>query len=85
MGIIERDTQFSGGTLYCTTLYFSPDGEIIGKHRKLKPTASERLIWGEGDGSTLTVLSTPLGKDWRTDLLGKLYAPGAHGHLWQRG
>ena len=62
IGIIERDTQFSGGTLYCTTLYFAPDGEISGKHRKLKPTASERLIWGEGDGSTLTVLSTPLGK-----------------------
>jgi nitrilase len=62
MGIIERDAQFSGGTLYCSTLYFGPDGEIIGKHRKLKPTGAERLIWGEGDGSTLTVLPTPLGK-----------------------
>ena len=62
IGVIERDTQHSGGTLYCTLLYFNPDGQLIGKHRKLKPTASERLIWGEGDGSTLTVLETEFGK-----------------------
>lgn len=62
IGIIERDSQFSGGTLYCTLLYFNPEGQMIGKHRKLKPTASERLIWGEGDGSTLTVLDTEIGK-----------------------
>ena len=62
MGLIERDTQFSRGTLYCTLLYVGPDGRILGKHRKLKPTAAERLIWGEGDGSTLTVLPTEFGK-----------------------
>jgi nitrilase len=62
IGVIERDGQFSGGTLYCTLLYFDPNGQLIGKHRKLKPTASERIIWGEGDGSTLTVLATELGK-----------------------
>jgi nitrilase len=62
VGVIERDAQFSRGTLYCTLLYFDPAGQLIGKHRKLKPTGAERLIWGEGDGSTLTVLDTELGR-----------------------
>jgi len=62
IGVIERDSQFSHGTVYCTLLYFGPDGKLLGKHRKLKPTAGERLIWGEGDGSTLPVFSTPFGK-----------------------
>lgn len=57
IGVIERD----GGTLYCTVLFFSPEG-FLGKHRKLMPTASERLVWGFGDGSTLPVYDTPLGK-----------------------
>ncbi len=61
-GVIERDTDSSRGTLYCTLLYFGPDGSLLGKHRKLKPTASERLIWGEGDGSTLPVIETELGR-----------------------
>jgi nitrilase len=58
VGVIERD----GGTLYCTVLFFAPDGAYLGKHRKLMPTGSERLIWGFGDGSTMPVYDTPLGK-----------------------
>ncbi|MEQ9569563.1 MAG: carbon-nitrogen hydrolase family protein, partial [Longimicrobiales bacterium] len=62
VGVVERDTTYSGGTLFCTLLYFGPDGRLLGKHRKLKPTAAERLIWGEGDGSTMPVFDTPVGR-----------------------
>ncbi len=58
IGVIERDD----GTLYCTVLFFAPDGRYLGKHRKLMPTASERLVWGCGDGSTLPVFDTPIGR-----------------------
>ena len=60
VGVTERD-QVSK-TLYCTLLYFGPDGSLLGKHRKLKPTAAERLVWGEGDGSTLCTFDTEIGK-----------------------
>jgi nitrilase len=60
IGVIEK--EHLSGTLYCTVLYFSPDGTLLGKHRKLKPTALERIIWGEGDGSTLPVFDTSIGK-----------------------
>lgn len=57
VGVIERE----GGTLYCTALYLGPSG-LLGAHRKVMPTGSERLVWGFGDGSTLTVVDTPYGK-----------------------
>lgn len=52
----------SGGTLYCTLLYFTPEGVLLHRHRKIKPTAAERIIWGEGRGDDLLVLETPLGR-----------------------
>ncbi|WP_368653359.1 carbon-nitrogen hydrolase family protein [Ornithinibacillus sp. 4-3] len=83
MGVIERDVK-AGGTLYCTVIFFGPDGELLGKHRKLKPTGSERLIWGEGDGSTMPVFDTPFGK------IGALicwenYMPLARAAMYEKG
>ncbi|MCE2995236.1 MAG: carbon-nitrogen hydrolase family protein [Cyclobacteriaceae bacterium] len=82
VGVTEKDKV--SDTLYCTLLYFSPEGELIHKHRKLKPTAAERILWGEGDGSDLQVLDTPIGK------LGGLicwenYMPLARTALYQQG
>lgn len=58
IGVIER----AGSTLYCTALYFDPAAGLAAKHRKLMPTGTERLIWGQGDGSTLPVLETAAGR-----------------------
>ncbi len=60
IGVIEKE-NIGKGSLYCTLLYFGPDGSLLGKHRKIKPTAAERIIWAEGDGSTLSTFKTPLG------------------------
>ena len=61
IGVIEKD-EVTGGTLYCSLVYFGPDGRLLGTHRKLKPTAAERIIWGEGDGTTLSTYDTPIGR-----------------------
>lgn len=84
MGVIERADHGGRGTLYGTTFYFGPDGTLLGRHRKLKPTGSERLIWGEGDGSTLTAIPTPFG------MLGGLicwenYMPLARAAMYAKG
>ncbi|MEU3963183.1 nitrilase-related carbon-nitrogen hydrolase [Streptomyces buecherae] len=57
VGAIERQR----GTLYCVALFFGPDG-YLGLHRKLMPTAAERCLWGQGDGSTLPVVDTGAGR-----------------------
>lgn len=84
LGVIERDGQFSGGTLYCTLLYFNPRGQLMGKHRKIKPTAAERLIWGEGDGSTIPVFETPLGRVGGL-ICWENYMPLARAYLYGKG
>src|ERR687894_2245893 len=62
MGLNERNSQASNASLYNTLLYIGPEGNLLGKHQKLVPTAPERMVWAQGDGSTLEVHDTPLGK-----------------------
>lgn len=81
IGVTER--AMPGHTLYCSLLYFSPEGNLIGRHRKLKPTGAERVIWGEGRGDDLAVLPTAVGR------LGGLicwenYMPAARLALYQQ-
>jgi nitrilase len=82
VGVEERERH--GGTIYNTLLYFSPEGTLVERHRKLVPTGAERTIWGMGDGSTLRVVDTPFGR------LGGLicwenYMPLARFHMYAQG
>ena len=82
VGVEEREP--TGSTIYNTVLYFSPDGQLVDRHRKLVPTGSERTVWGMGDGSTLRVVQTPFGR------IGGLicwenYMPLARFHLYAQG
>jgi nitrilase len=62
IGVNERESAYGRGTLYNTLLLFGADGQILSRHRKLVPTYKERTVWGAGDGSTLSVSPTPLGR-----------------------
>lgn len=62
MGMNELETRYSRGTIYNSLLFVSSAGEIRGVHRKIMPTHAERILWGQGDGSTLHVFETPLGR-----------------------
>ena len=62
MGMHEKNSESSGASLFNSLLFINDDGKIIGKHRKLIPTGGERLIWAQGDGSTLKTYDTSVGK-----------------------
>ena len=61
IGLNEQDDRPGSRTLYNTMLFIGPDGEILGRHRKLMPTHQERIFWGRGDASDLRVFDTPFG------------------------
>lgn len=89
MGVNER-TQ--SGTLYNTIVFIGRDGQLLGKHRKLVPTYHERMVWGHGDGSTLRVFDTQIGRlsglvcweHWMPLARYALYQEGeqVHASLW---
>ena len=62
MGMHEKNTETSGASLYNSLLFIDEKGSLLGKHRKLIPTGGERLIWAQGDGSTLISYDTSVGK-----------------------
>ena len=84
IGVIER----AGATLYCSAFFYSPAGKLVAKHRKLMPTAAERLIWGQGDGSTMPAVPTDFGtlgaaicwENYMPLFRTAMYAKGIH--LW---
>ena len=79
-GAVERH----GGTLYCSSLLIAPEGGLVGKHRKLMPTGSERLLWGMGDGSTMSVIETEIGRIGMA-ICWENYMPLYRQHLYDQG
>jgi len=60
IGITEKEN--TNGSLYCSMLYISPEDGLLGVHRKIKPTGTERLIWSEASGDSLVTFQTKIGK-----------------------
>jgi nitrilase len=80
VGVVER----RGGTLYCSALLFGPDGTLLGHHRKLVPTGTERLIWGSGDAGDIVVVDTEVGRVGMA-ICWENYMPLYRMALYQRG
>ena len=82
IGITEK--QHINGSLYCSMIYISPTDGLLGVHRKIKPTGTERIVWAEADGASLVTFQTKIGK------LGGLicwenYMPLARMAMYQKG
>ncbi|KAI8072448.1 carbon-nitrogen hydrolase [Gongronella butleri] len=83
IGVIERDAL--SGTLYCSAIHVDPEHGYVAKHRKLMPTASERLCWGAGDGSTLPVVTNNAGIRVGATICWENYMPLLRSHLYSKG
>ena len=90
IGVNERVESGPGnGTLYNSLLTFGPDGKLLNHHRKLVPTFTERLVWGQGDGAGLTAVETPAGRigglvcweHWMPLARQALHMSGEHVHV----
>ncbi|AYD40772.1 carbon-nitrogen hydrolase family protein [Clostridium fermenticellae] len=82
IGITEND--INNCTLYCTNLIFSPDGNLVSKHRKLKPTGAERFIWGDGHEGAFPIIDTPWG-NMGSLICWENYMPLARAALYMKG
>lgn len=82
VGVNEKD--LISGSMFCALMYFGADGQYLGKHRKIKPTAQERVVWAEAGGESLITFDTQMGKVGGL-ICWENYMPEARMSMYQKG